>query len=125
MDELINVMQDALQVFLIAVIPAVAAYLASMAKAWIDLKKADFAHRSPKLEDALELAVELAVKAAEQLGLSGAIDDKLDYAVSVAQTWLDSNGWDEVDVVLIEAAVESAVYAKFNAPDPDRMYDKL
>ena len=117
MDELINVMQDALQVFLIAVVPAVAGYLAILAKAQFDLMKANLEEKKPSLFNAIRVAVGLAVKAAEQLGAAGYIEDKKQYAFEIAQEFLSDQGWDEISVEIIEAAIESAVLAKFNSGD--------
>ena len=117
MDELINVMQDALQVFLIAVVPAVAGFLAILAKNWFDLQKAELAEKKPTLSRVLNVAVGLAVKAAEQMGAAGYIEDKKQYAFEIVQEYLSDSGWDEISVEIIEAAIESAVLSKFNSGD--------
>ena len=110
-------MQEALNVFLIAVAPAVAGFLAVLAVSVLNLLKAELEQRKPKLAQVLGIAVNLAVKAAEQMGAAGYIEDKKQYAFEIAHEYLSDHGWDEISVEIIEAAIESAVLSKFNSGD--------
>jgi hypothetical protein len=73
----------------------------------------DFKFNEPDKAHALEMAVALAVKAAEQAGASEFIESKKDYALDVAERWLHMRGV-KVDLNLIDAAIEAAVYDEFN-----------
>ncbi len=69
--------------------------------------------RQPNIAWNLEQAAEFAVNAAEQVGLSGALvafaDSKLDYAIEVAQKYLETQGIKHIDLGLLRAAIEAAV----------------
>lgn len=77
-------------------------------KMWLDWK--DY---QPDLAHATQQAAEFAVKAAEQVNLSGALeefaDSKLDYALEIAQKYLDARGLKNIDLDLLRAAIEAAV----------------
>ena len=83
------------------------------ARAW-----ADFEKDQPRLAVYLAQFAHVAVVAAEQVWLKEVAFDKKDYAVKVVQAWLDEEGYGDIDLVLIEAAVEEAVMKVFN---PDRL----
>jgi hypothetical protein len=74
----------------------------------------DFKFNEPDKARALEMAVGLAVKAAEQAGAAEYVESKKQYALDVAQRWLHMRGV-KVDLQLIDAAIEAAVYENFNA----------
>lgn len=57
-------------------------------------------------------AADMAVRAAEQMELAGLIENKKDYAVATAQVYLEERGIN-IDLSLIEAAIESAVIVHF------------
>ena len=124
MEEFVNVLQEAVSAFLLAVIPALVAYLAVYLKTVLDKKKLELENSKPQLAWAIQQAVSLAVMAAEQLGLNDIVFDKKQYAFQVAQQWLDDNGWEEVNIDVLDAAIEAAVLAKFNSVDShiERMY---
>jgi len=69
--------------------------------------------RQPDIAWNMEQAAEFAVNAAEQVGLSGALvafaDSKLDYAIEMAQKYLETQGIKHIDLVLLRAAIEAAV----------------
>lgn len=56
----------------------------------------------------------MAVLAAEQLGITGAIDDKKSYAITVAERMLAERGI-KVDLDALDAAIEAAVAEELNA----------
>ena len=99
------------------VLLAVAPLLAGMIAAWLGgLIKQAWAKAHQMVGEewawALDVAAEMAVRAAEQLKLAGLIEDKKDYAVATAQAYLDERGI-KVDLSLIEAAIEAAVIGNF------------
>lgn len=90
--------------------------LASMASAWVfaKAKSAWLAYKESHTDSwAVEQVARIAVRAAEQANLGGLIKDKKDYAVAIAQEWLNEKGLN-ITLDLIEAAIEAAVYQEFN-----------
>lgn len=92
----------------------------SMATAWI-MAKVKMAWATYKEANAnyswlLESIAAIAVKAAEQSNLAGLVTNKKEYAVKVAQQWLEDKGF-SVDVAIIEAAIEAAVFEEINKAD--------
>lgn len=67
---------------------------------------------SKEFETAYQL-INMAVLAAEQAGMSGAIENKKDYALAVAQDLLNDRGI-KMDLSAIDAAVEAAVANELN-----------
>ena len=59
-------------------------------------------------------AAKVAVTAAEQAGAAKLISDKKVYAMDIAERWLAEHGI-HLDIELIDAAVEAAVYKQFNS----------
>ena len=114
MNELINLLQEFAFNLAVLALPIISAFLIALLKAWIDKVLADIEANKPKLAEAIKEAVSLAVKAAEGMELGGFIDDKKQYALNIAQNWLDSEGWDEVDIDVLEAAIEAEVLKVFN-----------
>lgn len=78
------------------------------AEIWSEIK----IHR-PEFLYNLEKAVAMAVNAAEQVGLTGALAEygqtKLEYAIEVAQKFLKAQGITKVDLKVLVAAIEDAV----------------
>jgi len=112
-DVLVEFLSKLAEGILLALAPVVAGYVASwvIAKArmaWMQFREsnADYAYM-------LESIAAIAVKAAEQAQLAELIDDKKSYAVQTVQAWLDERGF-KIDLVVIEAAIEAAVYDEFN-----------
>jgi len=114
MNELINLLQEFAFNLAVLALPVISAFLIALLKAWIDKVLADVEAQRPKLAEAIKEAVSLAVKAAEGMELGGFIEDKKQYALNIAQNWLDSEGWDEVDIDVLEAAIEAEVLKVFN-----------
>ena len=114
MEEFINLLQEFAFNLAVLALPVISAFLIALLKAWIDKVLADVEAQRPKLAEAIKEAVSLAVKAAEGMELGGFIEDKKQYALNIAQNWLDSEGWDEVDIDVLEAAIEAEVLKVFN-----------
>jgi len=90
---------------------AAAALIALAKKLWAEAKAA-----YPQATDQLEWAAGIAVKAAEQAGGVQLAEEKKAYAVKFIQDWLASNKLN-IDVGLVEAAVEAAVWDELNSPE--------
>ena len=103
--------------FIEALLLAFAPVLASMAAAALFALTrklwAEFKATQPDAAYWLEQAATLAVQAAEQAGMAGYIQDKKQYALEVAQRYLDAKGV-KIDVQLISDAIEAAVFAELN-----------
>lgn len=103
-----NIINTVLVAIIAAVVPAVikrlqaeTAYRLAQAKSY-----------QPELTDWLTECAEFAVKAAEQSGLRGLIEDKKQYALSVGEAWLEAKGI-PIDLHLLDAAIEKAVLDNF------------
>ncbi len=112
MNEIVNVLQEFVMGLLLAALPVLAVYAIRALKVWGDKVLATFEDKG-SLFWALSEAAEVAVKAAEKMNLSEFIYDKKDYALEIVQRFLDNAGWEEVDVELLEAAVEAEVLKQF------------
>jgi len=113
MNDFINVLQEFAFNLAIAILPVIAGFVVAALNALTKKWLADLENAKPKLYWFIDNAVELAVRAAEQSHLAGFIDDKKAYAVKIAQDYLDAEGWEEIDVSLLEAAVEAEVLKQF------------
>ena len=110
MEELVNALQEyAFEILLTVILPFIANALIALTKKWL----AELEASKPKLADYLAQAVDIGVFAAEQLGIEELVDDKLQYAVNVAQAFLSEHGWDEIDIELLVAAIEAEVLKQF------------
>ena len=109
MADIVDFLQAFLQELLVLIAPIlagfVAAALTALTKKWL----AELEASKPKLADALQEAVSLAVQAAEQAGAAGLISEKKEFALEVAQLWLNENGWDEINLEVLSAAIEAEV----------------
>ena len=112
--DFVDFLQEWLYNIALAVLPMVGAFVIAYLKALIEKKIAEIEELKPELADAIRQAVSLAVKAAEQAGAAGLIENKKEYALTIAQKWLDNEGWDEFDIDILEAAIEAEVKAVFN-----------
>lgn len=95
-----------------------AALIALTKKLWAQAK-AEY----PQATDQLEWAAGIAVKAAAQAGGVTLATEKKAYAVKFVQDWLLSKGLD-IDVTLIDSAVEAAVYDEFHKPEVKALTSK-
>lgn len=114
MEEFVNLLQEFAFNLAVLALPVIAGFLIALLKALAEKILAQVESERPQLADAIKKAVTLAVKAAEGLELGGFIDDKKQYALNIAQNWLDAEGWDEIDIDILEAAIEAEVLALFN-----------
>jgi len=103
-----------LQEVAVQVVPVLAVFAVGYAVKAFGSFWADLKFSQPDRADALEMAAKLAVKAAEQAGASQYIYNKKEYALDVAENWLAMRGI-HIDLDLIDAAVEAAVFEQFNA----------
>jgi len=98
---------------MLAFLPVLASLAAGALIAWIRKSWAEFKELRPDIAYYLEQAANMAVTAAEQAGAQGFIEDKKNYALDIAQRYLDAKGI-KVDIELIEAAIEAAVLTEIN-----------
>ena len=117
MEQIIDLLQEFVFNLMVLALPIIAGFVIALLKAWIEKVLADVEEARPKLADAIRQAVSLAVKAAEGLSLAGVINDKKSYALSIAQIWLDEEGLGEINLGILEAAVEAEVLKVFNSPE--------
>jgi hypothetical protein len=108
-----NVISVVLQTLLEYFLPVLAVALVGLIIAKIKLAIIQMRSWNPKVTDLLEQAVKFAVTAAEQAGAAELIKDKKVYAFEIAERWLELRGI-KIDLDLIDAAIESAVYEQFN-----------
>lgn len=87
-------------------VPVLAAWIvAKVRELWVNVSS----NMSDEAVFWLKQAADIAVKAAEQQGLAKLIHDKKADAIATAQAYLKVKGLN-VDVALISAAIEKAVY---------------
>lgn len=106
-----------IQNVLLAFLPVIASLAAGALYAWLRKTWAQFKNEKPDIAWILEQAAAMAVQAAEQAGAAGFIKDKKEYALGIAQLYLDSKGL-KIDLALLDAAIEAAVFAEFNKNKP-------
>ena len=99
---------------LMAFAPIIAALVAGWLAVTIKRIWADIKANKPELAYTLERISMIAVRAAEQAGAAGYIEDKKTYAIEFVQSYLDAQGWGVIDVSVVEAAIEAAVFSEFN-----------
>ena len=99
---------------IMAFAPIIAALIAGWLAVTIKRIWAGIKADRPELAYTLETVARIAVQAAEQAGAAGYIEDKKQYAIEFIQNYLDAQGWGAIDVSVIEAAIEAAVYNEFN-----------
>jgi len=114
MEQFVDLLQEFLYNLALVALPIIAGFVIAILKAWLSKILQDVENSKPELADAIKLAVSLAVQAAEGMELSGFISDKKQYALEIVQVWLDEKGWDEVDIDILEAAIEAEVLSVFN-----------
>ena len=110
--EWMPIISKVLEAVLIAILPPLAVALVSLL---LGLAKELWARAkllNPTVTDYIELAAEFAVQAAEQAGAAELIEDKKQYAIQIAEAWLEAHHL-TVDLDLIDAAIEKAVLELF------------
>ncbi len=113
MNEFVNLLQEVVMGLLVVALPILAGFAIRALKVWGDKVLSDLESNKPNFHWALEEAVRVAVSAAEKMNLSGFVADKKDYAMETVQRFLDKAGWEEIDLELLEAAVEAEVLKQF------------
>ena len=98
-----------LQSILMLSLPAIAGALVSVAIAYIKKVAAQIEADKPDVFAIVQVFAEAAVKAAEQMGLAGILQDKKAYAIAAVENWLAEKGI-AIDIDLIESAVEAEVF---------------
>jgi hypothetical protein len=108
-DFLVKVVEGVLLAFAPVFASMLAAWLLAKARAaWAEFKAAQVVPAY-----ILEDIARIVVNAAEQMKLAGLIEEKKDYALATAEVWLKDQGFN-VNLDLIEAAIEAAVMQEFN-----------
>jgi len=113
MNEFLNVLQEFAMGLLVLVLPILSVFIIKALNALVKKWLAELEVSKPELYWYLDKAVALAVAAAEKSQLSGFISDKKEYAFNIAQLWLIEHGWDEIDLDVLEAAIEAEVLLQF------------
>ena len=113
MDEFINLFQKFAFNLAVAILPIISAFLVAALNALVKKWLAELEATKPQLSWYLREAVDIAIHAAEQAGVQGYVDDKLQFAINIAQEYLNEHGWDEVNVAVLEAAIEAEVLKQF------------
>lgn len=98
---------------LLAFLPVLASLAAGALFAWLRKTWAQFKAEKPDVAWILEQAASMAVAAAEQAGAAGYITDKKNYALDMAQAYLDAQGI-KISLDLLDAAIEAAVFNEIN-----------
>jgi LL-H family phage holin len=111
---IMDILAKAFGDFLIVVLPVLASALAAVAVNYFRLLEQRIKNEKPDVYKILDIIVRQAVSAAEQLGLNGEIADKKAYAIKYVQDMLNAYGFDEIDVALIDAKIEAAVFDELN-----------
>ena len=114
--EWMPVLSKVLEAILIAILPSLVAFLVSVGLAYAKRVWGDLKQRYPSVTDLVEQAAVFAVQAAEQAGAAELIKDKKEYAIQIAEAWLEANHI-TTDIDLIDAAIEKAVLELFNGND--------
>lgn len=113
-----TVVMRVMDVLIPLLVPAMLAWVtAYAASVWQKIKDS-----RPDISYAIESAAEFAVKAAEQLGLTEQLlefaDTKLDYAIDIAERYLEQQGYKNIDLDVLRAAIEKAVHEYFPHKQP-------
>jgi len=113
MDEFVNLLQEFAFNLAVALLPIIAGFVVAALNALVKKWLQELENSKPELSFYIFEAARLAVGAAEKMDFSGFIDGKKQYAIEIAQSYLDAHGWSEVDIDLLEAAIEAEVLKQF------------
>ena len=105
----VKIGQDFLSEFVVLLLKLLIPIVVTALVTWVAKAWQEYQADKPDVVAALSLMMPLFVQAAEQSKLSGFIEDKKDYAISLAQEWLKKQGW-KLDLTLIMGLVEQAVH---------------
>ena len=114
--EWMPILSKVIEAILIAILPPLVAFLVSVGLAYAKRVWGDLKQRYPTVTELIEEAAVFAVQAAEQAGAAELIKDKKEYAIQIAEAWLEANHI-TTDIDLIDAAIEKAVLELFNGND--------
>lgn len=107
-DWLLQAGKDFVSSFFTLLTAALVPALVTALVAWIVRKFQEIKLARPDITRALAIMMPIFVQAAEQAKLAALTDNKKDYAIGLAQTWLTEKGW-KLDLTLISGIVEQAV----------------
>ena len=113
MNEFVDLLQKFAFELAVLALPIIAGFLVAALRALVKKWLAELENAKPKLLWYLTEGAELAVAAAEKMDASGFINGKKQYAMEILQSFLDAHGWEEVDVDVLEAAIEADVLRQF------------
>ena len=113
MEQFIDLLQKFAFELAVLALPIISGFVIAALRALVKKWLGELEASKPKLYWYLDEAAELAVAAAEKMNASEFIDEKKQYALEIMQSWLDAHGWDEVDIELLEAALEAEVLRQF------------
>lgn len=93
--------------------------VAKIRETWrrIEMKQPDLTYEVMKV-------TRLAIAAAEQAGAANLINDKKKYALNIAEKWLSDAGI-KIDLDLISAAIEAAVFDELNRNKSESSHQNL
>jgi hypothetical protein len=118
MNDVEQVLINFLVAFITACTPVVVAFVVAWIKAKTDEIKGKISERlSSEQQYALEWAARNAVLAAEQSGLKDLALNKKAFAITAAERFLKSQGFD-IDLDVIAEAIEAAVWSEINSTNP-------
>jgi len=113
MEDFINLLQKFAYELAVLALPIISGFVIAALNALVKKWLAEMKAAKPELWEYLNEAVSIAVAAAEKANVAGFVEDKKAYAFEIAQLWLDSHGWDEVDIDVLDAAIEAEVLKQF------------
>ena len=102
------------QSLLLAFAPIIAGLIAGYIAVAIKRLWAKIQADKPELAYTLDTIARMAVQAAEQAKFHDYIDSKKTYAIEFVQNYLTAQGWGVIDVDVIKAAIEAAVFNEFD-----------
>jgi hypothetical protein len=105
--QLLDMLTQFVMIVAAASLPVVAAYLAKLIKVKIAVAHAELDKTYPSIMSNLEWFAAIAVNAAESAGLNGLVKDKKQYAMDLAEKFLETKGI-FVELDLLDAAIEAA-----------------
>ena len=113
MEQFIDLLQKFAFELAVLALPIISGFVIAALRALVKKWLGELEASKPKLYWYLDEAARLAVTAAEKMSASEFINDKKQYAIEIMQSWLNAHGWDEVDIELLEAALEAEVLRQF------------
>lgn len=113
MNEFVDLLQKFAFELAVLALPIISGFVIAALRALVKKWLGELEASKPKLYDVLSIAAQMAVAAVEQMELAGFISDKKQEACNIVQAYLNELGWDEVDVSVLEAAIEAEVLRQF------------